>query len=93
MRCPLCSGPVHEAGSAFECEVGHRVDGGQLMEFTDLQLAEALWMAFSALDNEVSTLRAVGGAAGAEFADDAEEQSRLLRDFARLHATRVNGAD
>lgn len=90
MRCPLCGGPVHEEGSAYECLVGHRVSGEHLTEYTDLKLSEALWMAVQALDNESDVLRAVGGPDAAGFADDAEAQSKLLREFARRHAPRVN---
>lgn len=90
MRCPLCSGPVHESGGRFECEVGHRVDGDHLTTAADVGLAEALWMAVQALDNEADVLRAVGDEHGARYADDAERQARQLREFARDHAPRVN---
>lgn len=88
MRCPLCSGPVHQDDGAFECEVGHGLDGEELVEASARQLAEALWMAMEALDNEAEVLRAVNGADAGRFADDAARQSQLLRDFARAHIRR-----
>ena len=90
MRCPLCSGPVREVDGGFECEVGHRVGSDRMVRDADLRLAEALWMAVQALDNEADVLRAAGGDEGSRFADDAEQQARLLREFARQHAPRVN---
>lgn len=91
MICPLCGGPVHAAGGEFECEVGHRVDAARLSASSELRLAEALWMAIQALDNEADVLRAVGGTEGARFAEDAERQAADLRAFARDHAPRVHG--
>ena len=82
MRCPLCNGPVHRSDGQFECEVGHKADDETMRDFTDTQLAEALWMAIEALDAEASVRRALGTDG---FADKAEAQAQLLRDFARLH--------
>jgi hypothetical protein len=92
MRCPLCSGPVHSEDRDFRCEIGHRVGAAELSRSTELELAEALWMAIQALDNEADVLRAIGGERGAQFADDAERQARMLREFAHQHAPRVNDA-
>ncbi len=89
MRCPLCGGPVHEDDGSYECEIGHRVDAAALLRSTERRLAEALWMAIQALDNEADVLRAVGGADAVGFADAAEKQARLLREFGRRHAPRV----
>ena len=90
MRCPLCSGPLHSDDHGFECEVGPRVSGAQLSGATEVQVAEALWMAVAALDNEADVLRTLGGEEGRRYADDAELQARRLREFAQGHAQRMN---
>jgi hypothetical protein len=90
MRCPLCGGPVQSDGDRFACELGHEVGPGELRRFTDHQLAEALWMAVQALDNEAAVLRVLDDADGRRFADEAEAQAALLREFAHHHAPRVN---
>ena len=90
MLCPLCSGPVHQENGDFVCQVGHRVTAGHMADATELHLAEAMWMAIQALDNEADVLRALGGEKGASFANEAESQAHLLREFARTHAPSVN---
>ncbi|HUR48311.1 MAG TPA: hypothetical protein VMY88_02115 [Acidimicrobiales bacterium] len=83
---------MRESDGAYECQLGHRVTSERLTRSADLKLSEALWMAVQALDNEADVLRVVGGSDAAGFADAAEEQAKLLRDFARRHAPRVNEA-
>lgn len=86
MRCPLCSGPVHEADERLECEVG----GDEMRRSTDARLAGALWMAIEALDNEAQVLGLLARSSNHRFAEDAASQATLLRDFARRHAARVD---
>lgn len=90
MRCPLCSGPVHEADGRLECEVGHEVGGDEMRRSTDARLAGALWMAIEALDNEAQVLGLLARSSDHRFAEDAASQATLLRDFARRHAARVD---
>jgi hypothetical protein len=89
VRCPLCRGPVHQNEDGFECQVGHKVDAETLRDFTDAELAEALWMAIDALDSEVVVRRALGQD---RFADQAERQAQALRDFARLHTDEIDAS-
>lgn len=89
MRCPLCSGPVHEVESGFKCAVDHAFNHEEMVEQTNLRLSVALWMAVEALDNEANVLRAATGHAQAEtWADEAAAQARTLRHFASQHAPR-----
>lgn len=67
----------------------HQVSDARMVEFTELELVEALWMAIQALDNEADVLRALGGDGAAAFADDAQRQTRQLREFARQHTMHV----
>ena len=90
IHCPLCSGPVHPEGDLFVCEVGHEADPNSVARNAERRIAEALWMAMEALDNESSVLRRLGGDEGRRFADEADGQSRVLRDFARTNAQRLN---
>lgn len=90
MHCPLCSGPVRPEGDGFLCEVGHKADRHAVAKHAEFRLAEALWMAVQALDNEAEVLRRLGGAEGRRFADEADGQLRVLRDFARTNAVRLN---
>ena len=90
IHCPLCSGPVHPEGELFVCEVGHKANRDSVARDAEKRLAGALWMAMEALDNESSVLRRLGGAEGQRFADEADSQSRVLREFARTNAIRLN---
>jgi hypothetical protein len=90
VRCPLCSGPVHNEDGEFVCEVGHRVTDDDMAKTTEIQVSEALWMAINALENEAGLLRSLPDGKGMHFADIAETQARQLREFAQGHAITVN---
>jgi uncharacterized Zn finger protein (UPF0148 family) len=90
VHCPMCGGPVHEeAPGVFVCVVDHEVTGQELGETAEHRLRQAMWMAIEALDSEATVLRLLSPTSEAEaYARDAEEQSELLRQFARRHAHR-----
>ena len=90
MRCPLCSGPLRPDGDDFVCEVGHKVHPDSVAQDSERRLAEALWMAVQALNNEADLLRRLGDDRGGQVADEADGQARVLREFAHKHALRLN---
>jgi hypothetical protein len=91
MLCPLCGGPVHLEDDELACELGHKISPEEQLRAADHRLAEALWMAVNALDNEAQSFRLLASGDESGFADDAARQADLLRDFARRHAANQAG--